>query len=107
METPCHGWARNINSISRCAMSVSLSFICRPSITSHVVQSLSVPCSLRSQKSASITRCQEKIKEARSKVKSGASLHPDYFDALDVFGGKCELFGLKIFFHMLRVRGTG
>ena len=34
-------------------------------------------------------------------------LYPDRFDHLHVFSGESELFGLKIFFHMLRVRGAG
>src|SRR5438874_1969655 len=46
-------------------------------------------------------------KRARSKVFVSMTLHPDCLDPLDVFGGKCELFSLEIFFHMLRVGSTG
>jgi hypothetical protein len=36
-----------------------------------------------------------------------ASLHPDRFDHLHIVVGEGKLFGLEIFFHVLRVRGAG
>ena len=35
------------------------------------------------------------------------ALHSDRLDPLDIFGGKRELFSLKVFFHMLRARRAG
>ena len=61
-------------------------------------------------------KCEHEIHDLDSfRQRSGQSmgtgffcaLHSDRLDPLDVFGGKRELFSLKVFFHMLRARRAG